>query len=81
MNSVNQLFTEKIEGETTHYPLNTELVLQFSNEQEAARFLVEAIRFWHKKRTLFCNDVTWKIEEGKGIYVPEEEWSFNYKIL
>lgn len=84
MQSISQLFTEKTEGERTSYHLNTELVLQFSGEQEAAQFLVEAIRFWRDKRELFCYDNAGKRWEGEGkdakkVGLPEEEWHFGYK--
>lgn len=83
MKSVSQLFIKKTKDEKTIYIINTELTLKFNGEQEAAQFLVEAIRFWREKRTFFCHNTTteWTGEgkERKRIVLPEEEWEFSYK--
>jgi len=83
MQQVKQFFTKNVEGERVCYHLNTKIELQFGNDQEAARFLVEIIRFWRKKRDLFCNETTWKWEgegkDAKRVDLPEEEWCFSYK--
>lgn len=83
MQSVNELFVEKGAGKEKSYPLNPELRLQFSGDQEAAKFLVEAFRFWRNKRGFFCHDVTegWEGEgaAGKKVDLPEDKWHFSYK--
>jgi hypothetical protein len=83
MESVNELFVKKTEGDKTRFSINSELALRFNNEQEAAQFLVEVIRFWHKKCRLFCGDSTWKFvgdgNERTRVDLPEDEWGFDYK--
>jgi hypothetical protein len=98
MQGIHQLFVEtgetervigwsSVEGEIKaqgpFYELNAEFKPQFSNEQEATQYLVEAIRFWRGKTTLFCGEDTqrWEGEgkDAKRVDLPEEEWNFSYK--
>jgi hypothetical protein len=75
--NVKQLFIK----EDGDFLLNSELTLNFSSEQEAAQFLVETIRFWRDKRSLFCHNIMWEYngENEKRVNLPEEDWEFNYK--
>ena len=81
---IEQFFVEeKDEDEEIYFILNNQLELNFNTKQEATRFLIEAIRFWHDKRDFFCHDNLYgwegKDEERKQILKPEDEWSFGYK--
>jgi hypothetical protein len=82
-NQASQLFTKEHRDDRTYYPLNAAFEPNFSNEQEAAQFLVEAIRLWRGRRGLFCHDTTWGwVGEGKDakrVDLPEEGWHFSYK--
>ncbi len=68
--SVKNLFIEKQEDQGA-FLLNEDLALDFENKQEAAQYLVDAIRSWKGKRSFFCSDNTANL--------PEDEWSFGYK--
>ena len=57
-----------------------DLILNFENDQDAAKFLVEVIREWKEKTYLSCSDHIYKYEQGKEKkLLPEEKWTFRYK--
>ena len=74
-NLVKRFFVEKKEGEDTYYVLNSEISPEQGDAQKAAQFLVDVIKNWLGKTTLFCNEHY----RSDGQIQPEDEWGFYYK--
>ncbi len=76
---IDQLFIEKAEGNNRYYILNESLPLTFKDEQEAAGFLVEAIRAW-KSKGLFLNEV--RVPEGSNAAdIPEDKLVVTFRYF
>lgn len=81
---VKEIFTKVKKGEKAYYRLNEWLEINIEDDQEASQFLVDVIKYWHKKRNLFCHDNTWVwVQDSEGENVmqtfPEDDWTFSYK--
>lgn len=66
------------EEPTEDYELNPELEPEPKNEQEGALLLVEVIRSWVGKTSIFCYQRTQRREGESTVDLPENEWRFGY---
>ncbi|MEX0999929.1 MAG: hypothetical protein WD000_08230 [Thermodesulfobacteriota bacterium] len=80
---IERLFVEQSDGDKKSYSLNDQLPLEFSDEQDAASFLAEAIRTW-KHKGVFMDEVTDKASSSRATdpaSIPEEELVVSYRMF
>ena len=77
--TIENFFLKKEEENYSGYIINPELTLNFESDQESAQYLVALIRFWEKQTNFFCYDTKRKSEGEKIVYLPENDWEFQYK--